>query len=111
MYIRLLFLNFLPEHTGQVRKLYNEEIIPSMKGVKGLVTARLLEPTSKRDNHIALSEWESLSDAQAYERSALHKEQHRKILAFTTKKPLLKTYTSVYVTRETPLWIGEDSEA
>jgi heme-degrading monooxygenase HmoA len=104
MFTRLLFLNIQPGGADELKRLYTEEIIPSINGATGYMNCMLLEPVDHTDSYIALTVWEKQSNAIAYESSALYIKHRAKILALTTNTPVLKTYTFEPAEEECPVF-------
>lgn len=93
MFARLTFIKVLPEHTNQVRQVYNQEVIPVVRQQKGLIDIMLLEPTDKADDLISLTRWERQADAEAYEASGVYRQLVGKVKDLLAKEPVLKTYS------------------
>ena len=72
MFVRLTYTKVLPQHTAQLRRIYNEEVIPAVRRREGLIHIMLLEPTDKSDDVISLTEWDTQKDAEEYERSGAY---------------------------------------
>jgi heme-degrading monooxygenase HmoA len=95
MIARLTSFGVHPRDTEQLRKIYNEEIIPIVRAQKGNMGAWLLEPVDEDDDYISLTEWISLADAVAYETSGTYHELVEKAIDKFTNGPVLKTYSAV----------------
>jgi quinol monooxygenase YgiN len=93
MFVRLTFCKFLPEKINEARKLYIEEIMPTVRKQKGLLNIRFLEPVTKTEDYISFTEWETKADAELYETTGLYKKLVGKLEPFFVKQPELKTYT------------------
>jgi quinol monooxygenase YgiN len=93
MFVRLTFCKFLPENTNQVRKIFVDEIVPTIRKQKGLIDVRFLEPTEKAEDFISITEWKTKADADAYDTSGVYRKLVNKLEPFFAKKPELKTYT------------------
>jgi quinol monooxygenase YgiN len=93
MFVRLTFCKFLPEKINEARKLYIEEIMPTVRKQKGLLNIRFLEPVNKTEDYISFTEWETKADAELYETTGLYKKLVNKLEPFFVKQPELKTYT------------------
>ena len=93
MLVREMFLKIAPERINEVKELYRKEIIPALKNVKGCIDARLLAPTVNTEEFIAYSEWKTKAEVELYENGPLFKELRNKVVKFTTKEPVLRTYT------------------
>jgi len=83
----------LPEKTNEARRIFMEEIVPTVRKQKGLVDIRFLEPTSKSEDFISITEWKTKEEADVYEENGIYKKLVNKLEPFFTKKPELKTYT------------------
>ena len=92
MFIRLTFCKFIPGRIREVRKIFNEEIVPAVRRQKGNLRIRLLEPTDRSNDYIELSEWKTMEDATAYEAGGTDSKLVAKLESFFTKPPELKTY-------------------
>lgn len=92
MFARLTFINIKPDRVEDVKKIYNEEILPVLKQQKGNIGAWLLEPTISGEDFISLTEWISEADAKAYETNGTYKMLIDKVKDMYTIKPMLKTY-------------------
>ena len=92
MFARLTFLRIQSESIEELRRVYNEEIVPVIKSQKGNVGAWLLEPTDDADDFISLTEWLSEADANVYESSGTYQELVDKLKDKYKSKPSLKTY-------------------
>ena len=53
MFVRLTFCKFLPEKINEARKIFTDEIIPTVRKQKGLVNIRLFEPVDKISDYIS----------------------------------------------------------
>jgi heme-degrading monooxygenase HmoA len=93
MIARLTFLSVLTEDAEDLKKTYNEEIVPVIKSQRGNIGAWLLEPTDDRDDFISLTEWISKTDADNYESSGTYKALVDKVKEKFRGDPVLKTYT------------------
>ena len=92
MFARLTFIEILPEHKDDLRRIFNEEVIPVVKKQKGNIGIWLLEPTDTSNEYISLTEWMSAADADAYDSSGTYRNLVDKIKAMYKSKPILKTY-------------------
>jgi heme-degrading monooxygenase HmoA len=93
MFVRLTFLDFLPDKIENARRIFNEEIIGVVKAQKGNIGIWLLEPTDKNEGYISLTEWATESDAELYQFSGVYKKLVDKLKDMYKSKPVLKTYT------------------
>lgn len=102
MIARLTFYKFLPEQLNQVKKIYNEEVVPVVRKQKGNISIKFLEPMDKADELIVVTEWENQKDADQYDASGIYKQLVSKVKSFTTKEPVLRSYTYEAVGKEMP---------
>ena len=92
MYVRLAFFKLLPGKSREVRKIYNDQIIPSLKRQKGNLVAHLMEPTNKSDDFISVTQWKTRADAQVFESSARYEKLLKLVEPFITKDPVTRNY-------------------
>jgi len=92
MFARLTFINIRPERIIDLRRVYNEEIVPVVKKQKGNIGVWLLEPTLSAEDFIWLTEWVSEADANAYESGGTYKMLTDKIKDMYSIRPIVKTY-------------------
>jgi heme-degrading monooxygenase HmoA len=102
MIVRLTFCKFQPDRIVEAKKIYNEEVIPTIKKQKGNTGVRLLEPTDKADDYISITEWKTKADADAYHTSGVYKSLVNKLQGFFTKQPELKAYSVEEVMEPSP---------
>lgn len=92
MFARLTFIEILPDHEDELRRIFNEEVIPVVKKQKGNIGIWLLEPTDNSNEYISLTEWISVTDAESYDSSGTYKNLVDKIKAMYKSKPILRTF-------------------
>jgi len=92
MFARLTYLSIQPNKLEEVKKIFNEEIVPVVKSQKGNIGIWLLEPTDENEDFISLTEWVSKADADAYETSGTYRTLVDKVKDAYRSKPVLKTY-------------------
>jgi heme-degrading monooxygenase HmoA len=97
MFVRLTYVQFVPENASEAKRIYMEQVAPVVRRQKGNLVARLLEPTELSDDFISLTEWETEADADAYEASGKYKELVGLVKDYLTKPPVLKTFTAIDV--------------
>ena len=95
MIARLTSFGVHPQDVEELKKTYNEEIVPIIRAQKGNMGAWLLEPMEESDDYISLTEWISLADAVAYETSGTYRELVSKAINKFRSGPVLKTYSAV----------------
>jgi len=94
MIVRLTFCKFLPERIAEAKKIYNEQVAPVVRKQKGNRGVRLLEPASKSDDYISITEWKTKADADAYHTSGIYKNLVAKLQDYFAGPAELKTYTA-----------------
>ena len=92
MFARLTYISIKPESVEELKRIYNEEVIPVVKKQKGNIGIWLLEPTNSDDDYISLTEWISETEANAYESSGTYRTLVDKLKDKYKNKPVLKTY-------------------
>ncbi len=94
MVVRLTHFNVSTDDTDEVKKIYNQDVVPEVKKQKGNTNVMLLEPVDGSGEFISVTVWESKADAEAYESSGKYKELVAKIKGKFTGQPILKSYNS-----------------
>ena len=102
MIARLTYFGLNQKDVEDLKRIYNEEVMPVIKKQKGFLGAWLLEPTDPKDQYISLSEWVSQADADAYEASGTYKQLVGKVKDRFTGDPVLKIYTAAETKIMTP---------
>ncbi len=92
MIVRLTSFNVSPEQSEDVKKIYNQEVVPELRKQQGHVSYMLLEPMDSTE-FISLTVWQSKADAEAYESSGKYKQLVGKIKGLIGT-PVLKSYTT-----------------
>ena len=93
MFARLTFLDIHPEHQDELRRIYNDEVIPVVRKQKGNIGIWLMEPTDLLSTeYISLTEWISAEDAESYDSSGTYRSLVDKLKSSYKSKPVLKTY-------------------
>jgi len=92
MFARLTFISIQQDKVEELKRVYNEEVVPVVKNQKGNIGIWLLEPTDSGDEFISLTEWTSKTEADAYEQSGTYRALVDKLKDKYTAKPVLKTY-------------------
>jgi quinol monooxygenase YgiN len=68
MWIRLIEVMIQTERLDEMRKIYNEEIVPEVKACKGNIDVFLMESHDRPGQILSFTSWESEKDGDAYER-------------------------------------------
>ena len=92
MVVRLTHFNVSADQAGDVKKIYNQEVVPELKKQQGHVNVMLLEPIDSTE-YISMTVWQNQADADAYESSGKYKELVGKIKGLIGK-PVLKSYST-----------------
>jgi len=92
MFIRLTFFDFQLQHLEEVKKIFNEEVVPVVKNQKGNLGVWLMEPTNPMEQFISLTEWVSEADAQTYQSSGVYKQLVDLLKDKYRTNPELRTY-------------------
>ena len=92
MWIRLIEVKVQPDKRDEIRKIYNEEIVPTMKAQKGNVDVFLMESMDREGQVISFTSWESQEDGDAYEASGTYVEMINKVKHTFAGTPTLWSY-------------------
>jgi len=79
MYLRLFSLKIKAGMMEEFRKIYREEILPIMRGVKGCRFAFMTENIQEKTEALSLTIWDSKQDAIEYEKSELFTHLNDKV--------------------------------
>ncbi len=69
MYVRMTFFTVKDNKMGELRELYNREVIPAHKDHKGIRFVHLIECLEDKNEGISLTAWDTKADLDAYEKS------------------------------------------
>ena len=92
MWIRLIEVKIQPDKLDEIRKIYNEEIIPTVKTQKGNVDIFLMESMDRENQVISFTSWENQEDGDAYEASGTYVEMVNKVKHTFAGTPTLWSY-------------------
>lgn len=95
MFARILKIQTHLERTDEAAKLFEENVIPTIKDTKGLVEARFMADR-KTGNCILMTMWESEEDLLETERNRLFQEQLVKFMNFFITPPVREVYEVLY---------------
>ena len=71
MYMRFLHVNVRQEAMPDIRKLYEEHIVPTLHKVPGCLYASLIQSVHHQDECISMTLWKTAQHAADYERSGV----------------------------------------
>jgi heme-degrading monooxygenase HmoA len=74
MYLRVVSTKVQPEKAGELRDIYEREIIPELQRTKGCRYAYLTEGIEERSEAISVTVWDTREDADTYEKSGKFEE-------------------------------------
>ncbi len=92
MYVRMTFFKVTEGKIGDLRDLYNKEVIPAHKNHKGVRFVHLLEGLDDKDEGISVTAWDTKADVDAYEKSGDYERLVGLFKAMYSGEPLLKSY-------------------
>ena len=92
MWIRLIEVKIQPDKLDEARKIYNEEIMPTVKTQKGNVDMFLMESMDREGQVISFTSWDSKEDGDAYEASGTYVEMVNKVKHTFAGMPTLWSY-------------------
>ncbi|MBM3299731.1 MAG: antibiotic biosynthesis monooxygenase, partial [Deltaproteobacteria bacterium] len=77
---------------GDLRELYNREVIPAHKNHKGIRFVHLLESLDDRNEGISVTAWDTRADVAAYEKSGDYERLVGMFSAMYAGQPSLRSY-------------------
>ena len=92
MWVRLIVVMIQPDKMDDFRKIYNEEIVPTVKAQKGNVHVFLMESIDREGEITSFTAWETQEDGDAYERSGTYVEMVNKVRHTFSGTPTLWSY-------------------
>jgi heme-degrading monooxygenase HmoA len=105
LYLRIVSPKIKSGKLEEFKKLYREEIIPTLRTVKGCRFAYLTESMKEENDVISITVWDSKEDAENYERSGLfdrlvEKVKHTFSELYQWKMALEKDFSGRVITSE-----------
>lgn len=88
----MTFIKLKPGKMGELRELYNKEVIAAHKGHKGIRFVHLLESLENKDEGFSVTAWDTKADIEAYERSGDYERLVAKFKDMYDREPVLKSY-------------------
>ena len=92
MWIRLIQVKTQLDKMDEARKIYQEEIAPTVKSQKGNIDIFLMESMDNEGEVISFTSWASQKDGDAYEASGTYVEMVNKIKHTFAGIPTLWSY-------------------
>ncbi len=92
MWIRLIEVKIQPDKLDEARKIYNEEIVPTVKTQKGNVDMFLMESMDREGEMVSFTSWDSKEDGDTYEASGTYVEMVNKVKHTFAGMPTLWSY-------------------
>jgi heme-degrading monooxygenase HmoA len=74
MYMRFVHVTHKEGRFSDLRRFYDERVIPALQKTPGCVFASLLQPTGGTDESVSMTLWEDKESADEYEQSGLYDE-------------------------------------
>ncbi len=110
LYVRLLSLSLQENKIKEFRRIYSQEIIPTLQNTPGCLYAYLIESLQDKKEVISVTIWDSQTDAEEYETSGrfgelVNKVQHT-LSKFYRWKMALEKSRSAHVTTSEDLKIN-----
>lgn len=72
MFMRFVHLKTSKDILWEVRRFYEERVIPTLEATEGCLFASLLQPTVELDECVSMTIWRRQQDAEAYESSGTY---------------------------------------
>ena len=92
MWVRLTFVKIQPDKVDELRKVFYDEIVPTVKAQKGIIDVYLMEPINENEEFISLTSWDSKANGDTYEASGTYPEMVNKVKFGFAAPPTLKSY-------------------
>ncbi len=92
MYVRMTLFKLKTGKMGELREIYNKEVVSAHKGHKGIRFVHLLESLDNKDEGISITAWDTKADVEAYEKSGEYEKLIAKFKNMYAAEPLLKSY-------------------
>jgi heme-degrading monooxygenase HmoA len=92
MYVRMTFFAVKEGKMGQLRDMYNKEVIPAHKAHKGIRFVHLLECLDNTNEGISVTAWDTKADLDSYEKSGDYEKLVGLFSDMYTGTPTLKSF-------------------
>ncbi|TGQ74862.1 MAG: antibiotic biosynthesis monooxygenase [Mesorhizobium sp.] len=91
-FVRIGQFSALQDKTEQLRAIYETEAIPVIRAASGNISAVLLQQHQERTSFMAITVWNTVEDAERYDRSGQAAAMVDKIRFAFAGPPSLSTY-------------------
>ena len=92
MWIRLIEVKIKHDKLDEARKIYNKEIVPTVKEQKGNIDMFLMESNDRECVVISFTSWETQENGEAYEKSGTYVKMVNKVKHTFAGIPTLWSY-------------------
>ena len=92
MRVRTIEVKIQSDKLDEARKIYNDQIVPTVKAQKGNVDVFLMESMDREGMVISFTSWESQDDADAYEGSGIYVDMVNTVKHTFAGTPTLWSY-------------------
>jgi quinol monooxygenase YgiN len=92
MWIRLIEVRIQPGKLEEMRRIYNEQIVPDVKAREGNIDVFLMESLDRENQIFSFTSWESQADGDAYEASRGYVQNVNKVKHTFVGMPTLWSY-------------------
>jgi len=96
MFARILRIQIHLERIDEAAKLFKEQVIPSIKTIKGHKGANFMADR-KTGNCVIITMWETEEDLLETEHSRLFQEQLVKFMQYLITQPIREVYEVLYI--------------
>jgi quinol monooxygenase YgiN len=92
MWVRLIEAKIQPDKMDEVRRIYNEEIVPVVRAQNGNTDVFLMESVDRESEVISFTSWESKEAGDVYEESKTYAKMFNKVRHTFSGAPTLWSY-------------------
>lgn len=108
MWVRIVSLKIQPGKLEEFKRLYEEQVIPKLRSVRGCRYIYLSERAEKKDEVISVTSWNSKEDAERYEKSGtfellLRSQEHVLSELYQWKRTTQKEHQGLATTSDDPM--------
>jgi len=82
MYMRLVHARYRPDSLPNIKKVYDEKIIPTLQKMRGCLFACLVRSDANIDEGISLTLWDTQENAESYVKSGIFQSSLEEIRPF-----------------------------